>query len=45
MTSMSLQSVPWNMDLIEWGGKQPKHLLERDITIMGFQNRLKSHDF
>lgn len=33
LQTIRLQSVPWNMDLIEQGGKQPKYLLERIILL------------
>lgn len=33
LQTICLQSVPWNMDLIEQGGKQPKYLLERIILL------------
>lgn len=33
LQTIHLQSVPWNMDLIEQGGKQPKYLLERIILL------------
>lgn len=33
LQTIHLQSVPWNMDLIEQDGKQPKYLLERIILL------------
>lgn len=33
LQTIHLELVPWNMDLIEQGGKQSKYLLERIILL------------
>lgn len=33
LQTIHLQSVPWNRNVIEQGGKQPKYLLERIILL------------